>query len=424
MAINQWLANGTAVAQVDTYTPGGTIEADDLFILTITGFDGTTEVVSVAAGGTAVADVTAALETAWNSASGDLVESITALDNTTNLTLTADTAGVAFKVTQTTTEAGGGAADAQTFAKASTTPNGGPSDWQDADNWSLGTVPGEDVGGDDSEEVYVTDSTVDILYGLDNTGATFFLKSLHTDMTYTGNIGWDEDAGFIGAYLQVETALLFIGENFDQSTSPGSARTKIDVGSTTASEITVYNTSSRSDTNKPACRLMANHTDTIIRDIRKGTVGFSFLDQEAGRIESAFQSYASASSKASDSQLSIGRGATIDASVEAVGGRTTIKCAVPTVTNKDGTMLTIGSGAITTLNSNGGTVTPASTGTITTTVVRGGICDFTASAEPRTATNLQVASGADLRIDTSVVSVPNGILPLESGRFQYRVSDA
>jgi len=423
MAINQWLGTAAVVAQVDTYTPGGTIEADDLFILTITGFDGTTEVVSVAAGGTAVADVTAALTTAWNLADGDLIESITAADNTTNLTLTADTAGVAFKVTQTTTEAGGGAADDQTFAKASTTANGGPSDWQDADNWSLGTVPGEDTG-DDTEEVYVTDSTVDILYGLDNTGATYFLKSLHTDMTYTGKIGWDEEAGFIGAYLQVETALLFIGENFDDSRSSGSTRTKIDVGSTNPCEITVYNTSSRSDTNKPACRLMADHTDTIIRDIRKGTVGFSFLDQEAGRLESAFQSYANPTSRASDSQLSIGRGATIDTFVNSVGGKTTIKCAVPVITNKAGTLLTIGSGAITTLNSNGGTVTPASTGTITTTVVRGGVCDFTASAEPRTVTNLQVAAGATLKIDTSVVTATNGIVPLEAGRLQYTVSDA
>ncbi len=422
MAINQWLGTSDTVAQVDTYTPGGTIEADDLFILTITGFDGTSLVFSEAAGGTTATDVVTALKTAWNASTNTLASGITA-SGTTTLILTADTAGVAFKVVQTTTEANGDPADAQTFGKASTTPNGGPSDWQDTDNWSLGTVPGEDVGGDNSEEVFVTDSTVDILYGLDNTGATFFLKSLHTNMTYTGKIGHDETAGFVGAYLQIKTALLFIGENFDQSTSPGSSRIKIDVG-TVSSEITVYNTSSRSDTNKPACRLLANHTDTIIRDIRKGTVGFSFLDTETGRLESAFQSYNSPSSRATDSQLSIGIGATIDSFVTAVGGKTTIKTAVPTITNKAGTLLTIGSGAITTLNANGGTVTPASTGVITTTVVRAGICDFTASAEPRTATNIQVAAGADLRIDTSVVSAPNGILPLESGRLQYRVSDA
>ena len=195
----------------------------------------------------------------------------------------------------------------------------------------------------------------------------------------------------------------------------------IDVGDV-ASEITVYNTSRSSDTNKPACRLLANHTDTIIRDIRKGTVGFSFLDTETGQIESAFQSYDT--NIASDSQLSIGIGATIDSFVTAVGGKTTIKAAVPTITNKGGTMLTIGSGAVTTFNAEGGTVTPASTGTITTFNAKGGLSDFNKSAEPRTVTNLKVAESAKLKIDTSVVTLTNGITAFEAGRKLYTIADA
>lgn len=422
MAINQWLGTADTVAQVDTFTPGGTIEADDIFILTIAGFDGTSEVVSATPGGTTPTDVVTALKAAWATAkavSGSLASGMDE-SGTTTFILTSTTAGVAFKVTPTTTEAGGGAADAQTFVRVATTANGGPSDWQDANNWTL-DVPGENGA---SEDTFISDSTVDILYGLDNTGASDPLLSCHTVQTYTGKIGHDEEAGFEGDYLQIETAALFIGENFDNSRSPGSTRTKIDVGSTVACEITGYNTSSNSDTNKPACRLKGNKSDHIIRDLRKGTYGLCFLDSETGQFASVFQSYAA--TVATDSQLTIGQGVVV-ATVEAVGGITTIKQAtgktIATVTNRGGTMLTIGAGQITTLNTKGGTVTPASTGTIATCNATGGITDFTASAEPRTVTNMKVAEGASLKVDTSVVTLTNGITAFESGRKQYTIAD-
>lgn len=421
MAINQWLGTADTVAQVDTFTPGGTIEADDLFILTVAGFDGTSLVFSEAPGGTTPTEVVTALKAAWNASTNTLATGITAT-GTATLILTADTAGTAFKVTPSTTEAGGGAADAQTFVRAATTANGGPSDWQSATNWSLGIVPGENGA---SEDTYVSDSTVDILYGLDNSGASDPLLSCHISQTYTGKIGHDEEAGFEGDYLQIETATLFIGENFDNSSSRGSTRIKVDVGSTVACEITGYNTSSSSDTNKPACRLKANKSDHLIRDLRKGTYGLCFLDSETGEVASVFQSYAA--TVATDSQLTIGQGVTV-ATVEAVGGITTIKQAtgktITTVTNKGGTMLTSGAGAITTLNTEGGTVTPANTGTIATCNAKGGTTDFTASAEPRIVTNMNVASSAKLKIDTSVVTLTNGITAFESGRKQYTIADA
>jgi len=422
MAINQWLGTASAVAQVDTYTPGGTIEADDLFILTITGWDGSSLAVSAAAGGTAATDVVTALRAAWDvqkAISGSLAENITAT-GTGTIILTADTAGVAFKVTQSTTEAGGGAADDQTFSKASTTANGGPNDWQDTNNWTL-NVPGENGA---SENTVISDSTVDILYGLDNTGASDPLLSLKTKMTYTGKIGHDEEAGFEGAYLQVETAALFIGEDFDNSRAAGSSRTKIDVGSTVACAITGYNASNSTDTNKPACRLKGNKSDHIIRDLRKGTYGLCFLDSETGQVDSVFQSHAG--NIASDSQLTIGQGVVV-ATIEAIGGLTTVKQltgqTVTTITNGGGTLLTIGAGAITTLNIEGGTVTPASTGIITTCNATGGETDFTASAEPRTVTTLKVGGGATFKINEDVVTLTNKIQAFEGGRLQYRVSD-
>ena len=413
MALNQWLVTASTQKQLDTYTPGGTIEADDLFILTIAGFDGSSEVISVAAGGTTVADVTLAVTTAWNNSTGALASTITAVDNTTNLTLEADTAGVAFKVTQTTTEANGDPADAQTFSKASTTANGGPNDWQDANNWSEGTVPGAVA----SEETVIENSAVEILYGLDNSGAAQTLTSLTIKQTYTGKIGWNEASGEIGDYLQIKATDVYIGQNFDGSLSGGSGRIKIDTG-TVQSSIIVYNTGNSSDTNKPALRLLCNNAATIIREIRKGSVGLAFLSGETSTILSVLLSYASSKSK--DASISIGAGTTLT-TYDQIGGQGTVKCATTTITAEDGTLL-LTSGAVTTLNVDGADVTAVTPDLITTCNVLSGICDFTQSAVPRTVTTLTVGEGATLKIDEAVVTLTNNIQAFAGGRLQYRVS--
>ena len=136
MAINKYLGTATEVSQVDTFTPVNVL-VGNVFTLTATGFDGSTLEVSYTAAVATVADVTAGLETAWNLEAADidsLAFEITAADGTTELTLTADVAGVAFKVLGTAT---GGTAD---ITEVTTVSNGGPSDWSDVGNWSLGTT--------------------------------------------------------------------------------------------------------------------------------------------------------------------------------------------------------------------------------------------------------------------------------------------
>ena len=420
MATNEWLGTATSVAQVDTFTPA-TVEINDIFTLTATGFDGTSDSISYTAVAATAADVAAALVIAWNAATGSLFTGITA-SGTVTVILTSDTAGTAFKVASSTTDGGG--AGTQTFARVATTANGGVNDWQDATNWSLGTVPGEDTGGDNTEDVYIRDSAVDILYGLDNTGSTYYIKSLHADMTYTGVIGHNEEAGYEGDYLEIETALLYIGEDFCNTNSAGSSRLKIDIGAYDQKCIvTVYNTSTSNDTGKPAFRLKANNSLHEIRDIRKGTVGICCLPSETGKVASIFQSWTT--SRGSDSTLSIGQGLTVT-TIEALGGISYIKQAsgktITTLTSEGGTMLTLGAGAITTLNTDGGSVTPSSTGVITACNVKSGTCDFTQSAEPRTVTTLKVDEGATLKIDEDVVTLTNNIQAYDGGRLQYRIS--
>ena len=115
MAVNVFTADAPAVAQVDTVTPGGTIEAGDLFVMTLVAEDGSLQVLSVAATSTTVDQTCDDIVAAWNASTLSLFTGITAAlvgvhPNATAVRLTADTAGVPFTLAATTTEAGGGAA--------------------------------------------------------------------------------------------------------------------------------------------------------------------------------------------------------------------------------------------------------------------------------------------------------------------------
>ena len=116
--------DATLVAQVDTFTPGGTIEIGDIFTLTLTATDATTHAVSYTAAAATAADVAAGLVAAWNASDDEYISRITA-SGTVTVILTADNPGEAFSVAGTTTESDGAAADAQTFTRAATTANAG-----------------------------------------------------------------------------------------------------------------------------------------------------------------------------------------------------------------------------------------------------------------------------------------------------------
>jgi hypothetical protein len=416
MAINRFLGTATTQAQVDTFIPINVLTGN-VFTLTMTGFDGSIQSVSYIAAADTVADVTAGLETAWNAnaESNDLIVSLAAFDGTTELTLTAGTAGTAFKVLGTAT---GGTAD---ITEANTIANGGPSDYQDTNNWSLGTVPGEDVGGDDSEDVFIEDSIVDILYGLNNSGSTYFLKSFNPKRTYTGKIGWNGATGLVGDYLQIKTSKAIVGEFFESGNAAGSGRIKLNLGST-AADVIVYKTASSTDSPKPAFRMLAASDSTDIKEIRAGSVGIASETGETATIGDILISHDG--SVGTDATLEIGAGVTMD-NLTCIGGETSLKCGIETggvVLSRAGSLITSGTGTIPTLNVEGGSVKPASSGTITACNITAGVCDFTVSAEDRIVTTLTL-SGGTLQYDRDVVDVQSKIEPVTgTGRIQYSSS--
>jgi hypothetical protein len=205
MAVVKWNGGASLVAQVDTLTVGGTVENDDVFTITLTGENGATSSISVGSGdhGGNTSSVASALQAECAASTDPLFAAITWTQPTQpTVRATAKIPGVPFYLTVATTEAGGGAADAQTFARAATTANSGPNDWNTASNWSGSSVP---VSTDD---VLLNGSRFSVLYGLDQSSVA--LSSLRVGPTMQGTIGNPVD----GYNLEIDATDLIIESPF------------------------------------------------------------------------------------------------------------------------------------------------------------------------------------------------------------------
>jgi hypothetical protein len=187
MATLRWAGGSAAVRQISTLTPGGTIEADDVFNVILTDEAGTTQTEAVTAGGTTVAAVCDAIVAACTASTNTLFKRLNFVDSTSHVTVSARFAGVPFYLSETTTEAGGGGQDNQTFVAETTTANQGPNDFNTLANWveSDGTAPSAVPATNDT--VLFTAGNHDLLYGLDN--GSISLHSLRVSKGYSGNIG-------------------------------------------------------------------------------------------------------------------------------------------------------------------------------------------------------------------------------------------
>ena len=405
----RYTGEALAVAQVDKFTPA-TVEVDDIFTLTITGYDGTSHVVNFTATAATVANVTAGLSAAWNAATHALCTPITASDQTTYLDLTADIAGDAFSVASTTTDGGGN--DTQTMPRAAVTANSGPKDWSVATNWDGGAVP----GGAGSQNVYIENATNDILYGLDQSGIANTLDSLNIGHSFTGKIGTNGATGHSGTYLQIKASALDIGYHYGSGSPTGSGRLKIDLG-TVSSTVTIHNTGTNTDTGKPSVRLLATNATTTI-SVHKGKVGVAFEAGETSTVLTITEGYVS--NIKSDSDLHIGTGVTLT-TLAKTGGDCDLGCAATTVTNDGGDMVTHGSGEIETLNVFSGTVTSNSAGKITGMVVKGnGIVDFSKSSAARTVEAPVLNPTGKIIYDPAIVTMTSKIQPTTAdGKVTY-----
>lgn len=389
MATKRFIGGLAAVAQVDTLTPGGTIEAGDLFKITLTNERGETYTLSVAATGTTVAQTCQDIITAFNACGDPRFTRITAagvgsVGAYTAVTLTADTAGEPFYCSVETTESGGGAADDQTFTRTATTANSGPYDFNLTGNWLGGILP---VDGD---TVYIDNI---VKYGLAQSSIQpAYLK-------ITKQVGQYADAGCLPAYLAIGAAIVDI-----DLASGGPVL--VDTG-TDASVITVYNSPASSYTNTPVVWIKADDNATTVT-VRKGVVGIGWGDGETTTINKVDVLYTT--QKTTDSTVYIGDGVTFSGTTPKVnhkGGTVLLRSAatVAEINSDDGNLTTEGSFAVTTLNVKRSNVISNSSGTVSVTnLTSTGTLNTLLSNTPREFTTVNQSPGSTFKWN-SVVTV-------------------
>ena len=413
MATPRWVGNALAVAQVDTLTVGGTLEADDRLIATING-----KALNVAAGSTVLATAATTFAAAWEAADAtyypEFAEATAAATSGGALTVTADLPGVPFTVTASTTEAGGGAADAQTFVRAAVTANAGPNVWGTAVNWSTGAVP---VAGDTA---YIDNTDIPILYDLSQAGAT--LAALVIAQSFEGDVGLPKanEAGgypeYRSEYLAVDCSSIVIG----LGPGNGSGRLKINSG-TVQTAVVVHNTGSPAEVNLEAFLWKGTHASNTLVVRGNASVGVAVFGSETAVIATL--------TLEGNARVRCGAGTTLT-TVNVNGGTLEINSNVTTLTVYDGVVTVSGTAAVTTLNLYGGTVIYNSTGTLgTATVGEGGFLDFSQGAgavtvsNPIDVYNVNPVNDPDKRVASLVIDY-NGTTPNPALGTNFRLTRA
>lgn len=402
MATKRWIGNAPAVAQVQTYVLAGTWETSDVITFTIG-----TKSVSTTATSTTIATIGAALVTFWNAldstAYPEFAE-ITASFSTATLTLTADTAGKPFTVTISTTETGGGAADAQTIdgttssTGTASTANSGPNVYSLASNWDTGTAP---VDGDD---IFFDSGSVDCLYDLSYSSITPL--SITIGPGYSGKIGLPEtnEDNASTPYREYRTTYLTLGNSGDATNiavtiNGGGGRVKLNFGTSQYTAL-VRNTGQRFETQIPTLLLRGTHASSALH-VNKGDVGVAFFGGETSTLLTLNVGYQT--NPAGDSSVVLGSGVTLtNATIVQTGGTLETNSATTgtaTITLYDG-LLTLQSGGQLGLTVRGGRCVYNSTGTLGgAPVVSGtGILDFGQDLRTKTVTNPIDVFGESARV--------------------------
>lgn len=385
MAENVFLGGATAVAQVDNLTPGGTIEVGDKFIVTLTAEDGTTQSLTYAATGTTVASVCAGLVAAFNASTQSLFTAITASDQTTHVRLTADSAGVPFYCTASTTESDDSPADAQTFVRAASTACAGPKDWNTTANWLTGAVP------------VTTDSVTldgrmanEIIYGLNQSSVTLAKLTTKDSLRY--------NLASLTYALKIGVTSLVIGEPAgDGSTGSGPSIININ-GGTVQSTVRAIKANGTGSSGYPAFQFAGTHASNDIT-VEAGSVGIGTATP--GQATTIL----TGKSVGRSAKVEIGTNVTLGTwTMEDDGGKLLIRSAFTTLETGAGTTCTTeGSGAGTTANVRG-TFHPNSSGTLTTLNVEGnGFADYRQSSVERITTNVNLI-GPGARLDASSIA--------------------
>lgn len=387
MATLSWKPRAISRAQVSTLTPGGTIEAGDIFNVTING-----KTVSYSATSTTVASVCTGLAAALSASTITEFAEITWADATTAVTGTSKTTGVPFTLSVSTTESNGGAADNQTFSASTTTAATSPQHFDDANNWDSGAVPAN------SDVVYIDLSLGSILYGLDTLSSVTPTSITIYSLSRTSNtIGLPRSN--VSGYSEYRTQELTIkpATLTIDSESP-LIRVNCSNGQVACEVVT---TGQSATVDVPAVTLRGTHASNTW-EIVGGSVGLGMYDAEAAN---------GASLKVSEAAtVRVGRASSIDAittlgTLDYAGDFDTLTC-------KGGTVTLRGSAASSSIAADGGTIDYRSTGTVTHAYAGGGDGGTITCANDlssRTFTDFTLKRDGELEDPHNTVTLTNGV---------------
>ena len=390
MGTKKWRGDAPSVAQVNTITPAS-VTVGNQFSLTVNG-----KSVTFTATAATVANVTAGLTAAVAASTIPEFQEVTAADGTTVLTLTANTAGKPF--TQTSSSATGSGSAGHSLTTSTTTANSGPNNWDVARNWDDGTAAGAvPVSTDD---VYIENSSVDILYGLSQSGVT--LTSLNIAASFTGKIGLpiiNETGNYVEyrttRYLTIKATTINIG----YGEGSGSGRLLIDPLAN-ATAIVVTSTGSPVEQAIPALCINGGGTAYTLT-VLAGSVGVA--------VETAQTATLTTVTMGGDATVTLGSGCTLT-TVTANGGTLTTNSAITTLNVNGSSTVYVMAGAVSALNHDAGTVYYRSSSTLTTLKLGSGAkIDFTQDQRARTVTNCTVESGSSITDTFKTVTWTNGI---------------
>lgn len=397
MATRRWLGRAAATFHKVTITVANTWATGDTGTITINGKNlvltvgAATATTDVAAALTAMFNGSAAVGTETRSNTGDQYPEfaeITAVQSSSTVILTHDTAGVPFTATVSENTAGSG-----TLSAATTVTATGPSFWNDANNWDGGAVP---VTGDD---VFIDNSNVDILYGLSQSSET--LSTLSIALSYSGKIGLPKtNAGgypeYRADYLAISATTVTVG----RGSGVGSGRIKIDFGAN-ATTIEVVNTGFGLETDLEALLIKGTHATNVL-EVHAGSVGVAPHGNDSSVLATlrnaggAVQTYANCTVT----------------TCTVSGGSTILNKAPTTLTQKGGTTTILGSGAVTTLAVSAGACNYQSSGTVTTASIGGlgeALVDCGGDISPRTFTTTTLDRGGRILDPNQTITFTNAV---------------
>lgn len=342
-----WRGDALPITEVKTLVVGGTNALGQVYSATMNG-----KIISYTTDGTETnAEIATALYDLLSDTDSTPPEfdEATYTDSTTG-TITARATGVGFPFTVTT-----GATGTGTFVTTTTQAATGPNWWNNAANWSNGAVP---ITGD---SVYLRQSNIDILYGIDQNAVTLAL--LDVDSTFTGKVGlldWNAN-GYVEyrePFLKIGATLAFVGRGF----STGTGRFRWNAGSVQTA-LAVYATGTPDDSIVAAIDFIGTHASNAI-SVQRGTLAVGRKPSVASTVLT--MNVGSKDNPNSDATIYCGYNVTLG-TLNQNGGTVDVWNGLTTANVTTGT-LNANKGAFTTINNNSGTVNYDTAGTCGTYV--------------------------------------------------------